>query len=237
MELTQTQDYARWGLDPRTLDRLCLLGDLLLGAEFNVTSVRDPLDIERVHFLDSLALLGVVGVRTAARLVDIGSGAGLPGLVLATALPGVLVAMVESQQKKCRFIERAAMELRLDNVEVHCMRAEDYGRGPHRATHDIAVSRAVASLPVIAEYSLPLLRLGGRMLAMKGRVSTEERIQAETALGILGAGALAEVGLEPFPGAENRMVYAAVKTTATPEKFPRRPGVPAKRPLGSGPKR
>jgi 16S rRNA (guanine527-N7)-methyltransferase len=237
VELTQLTGYARWGLDARALERLRLLGDLLLGAGFNVTGVSDPAEIERVHFLDSLALFEIPGVRSAERLADLGSGAGLPGLVLACALPDVAVATVESRQKKCRFIERAVSELGLDNVEVHCQRAEDYGRGRFRSSHDLVVSRAVASLPVIAEYSLPLLRMSGRMIAMKGLISTEERIQVRTALDILGAGALAAVRLESFPGAENRWAYVAEKMAATPERFPRRPGIPAKRPLGRGPER
>jgi 16S rRNA (guanine527-N7)-methyltransferase len=232
MELTELSYYERWGLGPQALERLRLLGDLLLHAGFNVTGMKDSAEIERIHFLDSLALLGVRGVRSAARIADVGSGGGLPALVLAVALPGSVVVAIESQHKKCGFIEHATRELALQNVEVACARAEEYGRGQGRSAHDLVVSRAVASLAVVAEYSLPLLHVEGRMVAMKGSISAEERIQAQTALGILGAGGLEAVRLEPFPGAENRWVYVADKIATTPEQYPRRPGVPTKRPLG-----
>ena len=198
-----------------------------------MTGVTDPEEIERVHFLDSLSLLGLPQVRAARRLVDVGSGAGLPALVLALALPEVEVTALESVRKKCMHIERAAALLRLENVEVCCQRAEEYGRSAGgREAHDVAVSRALAALPVIAEYSLPLLRIGGAMVAMKGSVSDQECTQARDALGILGADELATVRLYPFPGATDRRVYTAKKVRATPGEFPRRPGIPAKRPLG-----
>jgi 16S rRNA (guanine527-N7)-methyltransferase len=232
VELTQVQAYAERGLGAEAVAGLSTFGDLLLGAAFNVTSIREPEAIERLHFLDSLALLDLAPVRAAQRFADLGSGAGLPALVLALALPSARVTAVESQRKKCRFIEQAADAMGLRNVEVRCERVEDYGREAGRGAHDGVVSRALAALSVVAEYSFPLLEQGGVMIAMKGAISDEERIHAEMALAILGGGGLESVKLQPFAGAENRWVYLARKERMTPPSFPRRAGTAARRPLG-----
>jgi 16S rRNA (guanine527-N7)-methyltransferase len=233
MELTYTEAYAAKRLADDALERLSTLGDLLMTAALNVTSIQDPEAIEQFHFLDSLSLLDVPVIRSAERLADLGSGAGLPALVLATALPALEVTAVESVQKKCDFIAQAASQMGLANVDVCCCRAEEHGRGVGRASYDVVVSRALASLPVVAEYSVPLLRVGGSMVAMKGEISNQECIQAEKALDILGAGRLESARLEPFTGAENRWVYVAGKVRETPDPYPRRPGVATKRPLGN----
>jgi 16S rRNA (guanine527-N7)-methyltransferase len=232
VKLTETGAYVAHGLDAVAQHRLAVLGDLILGAGFNVTGLTDPQEIERTHFLDSLSLLDLGCVSSARSLVDLGSGAGLPALVLALALPGVKIVAVESQRKKCAHIGRVAEALSLRNIEVYCARAEEYGRAAGRETHDVVVSRAVAALPVVAEYSLPLLVVGGTMVAMKGAISDQERTQGENALGILGSDLLEAVRLQPFSGARDRWVYLAQKIRATPSEYPRRPGIPAKRPLG-----
>ncbi len=203
-----------------------------MGAGFNVTGVTSPKAIEEIHFLDSLSLLSLAPVIESTRLVDLGSGAGLPALVLAIALPARITA-VESQQKKCTFITETAKALNIGNLDVRCVRAEDYGSGDGRGAHDVAVSRALAPLPVVAEYSLPVLSVDGLMVAMKGDISYEERIQAQEALDILGGGSLESIALAPFPGATNRWVHIARKTKVTPPEYPRRVGVPGKRPLGT----
>ena len=224
--------YEGHGLDATAMARLERLGDLILDARLNITGLTDPEDVERQHFLDSLSLLGVPSLKDAPEIIDIGSGGGLPALVLAIVLPQTRVTALESAQKKCAYIETTARALGLSNVAVVCARAEDYGRGNGRARHDVAVSRAVAALPVMVEYSLPLLRVGGLMVAMKGQVSNQECIQASKAAGILGAGAVEALRLEPFEGALNRWAYVARKVRPTPEDYPRRTGIPAKRPLG-----
>jgi 16S rRNA (guanine527-N7)-methyltransferase len=232
MELTHQRSYAERGLAAEQIAKLSMLGDLLLDAAFNVTSIREPADIERFHFLDSLALLDLEAIRAARRLADLGSGAGLPALVLAVVLPDLHVTAVESQRKKCRFIEQSAGAMGLDNVQVRHSRLEEYGQADGRGSHDVVVSRALAALPVVAEYSLPLLERGGTMVAMKGEISNQECIQAQKALDILGGSKLESVRLEPFAGAENRWVYSARKNKPTPAGFPRRPGTPTRQPLG-----
>lgn len=208
------------------------MGDLLLGAVHNVTGVTEPAEIERIHFLDSLCLLALPAVSQATSLADIGSGGGLPALVLALARPRMAVTAIESQRKKCEHIQKAAAALELDNVTVCCMRVEAYARADGRGAHDAAVSRAVATLPVVAEYSLPLLRIGGAMVAMKGSISDQERTRAVGALAILGADRLEAFRSDPFLGARDRWIYLAEKVRVTPDGYPRRSGVPAKRPLG-----
>jgi len=212
-----------------------MLGDLIQHAGFNITAIESEEDIELLHFLDSLSLLEIEEIRSAGRLVDIGSGAGFPALVLALALPGAKITALESARKKCAFIERAAEAIGAANMTVCCVRAEDYGRSRGREVYDVAVSRAVAALPVLAEYSIPLLRCGGSMVAMKGLVSDQEWSHGLAALGILGAEEPRVIQLSPFSGAANRWVYVAKKTHVTPTGYPRRPGIPAKRPLGSSP--
>jgi 16S rRNA (guanine527-N7)-methyltransferase len=197
-----------------------------------VTGVRDPGEVERVHFLDSLSLLRVAPVSCAGRLADVGSGGGLPALVLAVGLPETEVTAIESQRKKCDHIRRAIEILGLGNVSVCCARTEDHAHAGGREAYDVVVSRALASLPVVAEYSLPLLRVGGEMVAMKGVVSDQERTQASSALDILGGEQLNAIRMDPFAGSHDRWVYVARKVRSTPEEFPRRAGVPARRPLG-----
>jgi len=232
VELTYLEVYADRGLDRSSLSRLSLFGDLLLSPGFNVTSVREPQAVEQFHFLDCLSLLDIPEVSSALNLVDIGSGAGLPALILALALPAATITAVESLNKKCVFIREAAGVMGLDNVDVRCVRAEEYGRGSGRGIHDVVVSRALAALPALAEYSLPLLHENGVMIAMKGDISTQERIQGQKALDILGGGPLESMRLQPFAGAENRWVHLAWKLRATPSSYPRRPGLAKQRPLG-----
>jgi 16S rRNA (guanine527-N7)-methyltransferase len=232
LELTYTEEYARYGLDTDARRLLAALGDLILGAEFNVTAIRAPDELEKTHFLDSLSLLKRPEVLAARKIADIGSGGGLPALVLALALPGATVSAIESVGKKCEHIKQVAAALGLKNVVVHCERAEDHARSGGREAYDLAVSRAVAPLPVVAEYSLPLLRVGGSMMAMKGLISDQERTHTLVALGILGADGLEIVRLDPFTGARDRLVCVAKKLRETPSEYPRRAGVPQKRPLG-----
>lgn len=142
------------------------------------------------------------------------------------------VTAIESQRKKCEHIESAATALGLGNVTVCCLRVEDYARADGRAAYDVAVSRAVATLPVVVEYSVPLLRVGGTMVAMKGPISDQERTRAVGALAILGAERLETFRSDSFVGARDRWLYVAEKVRATPDGYPRRSGVPAKRPLG-----
>jgi 16S rRNA (guanine527-N7)-methyltransferase len=234
LNLQETPAYVAYGLTDDAIAKLGRFGDLLLSSSVNVTAIRDPLGIEHMHFLDSLSLLTVPEVNEAGRVVDVGSGGGLPAIVLAVALPRLQVVAVESIRKKCAFIEEVGLLLGLSNLRVQCARAEDLGRSGLRESFDVAVARAVAPMAVVAEICLPLVRVGGVVVAMKGPMSDQERIQGQNALAILGAVEGQARQVQPFPEAENRWLYVARKASATPPDYPRRPGVPQKRPLGAG---
>jgi 16S rRNA (guanine527-N7)-methyltransferase len=163
-------------------------------------------------------------------IADLGAGAGFPGLALAVALPAARVALVESQRRKCGFLERIRSAAQVENVSVVCARAEEWPAGA--GANDAVVVRALASQPVVLEYAAPLLRLGGALLDWRGRrEQNEERASAAAAQ---------ELGLElheirsvmPFAEATDRHVHVFVKVSATPARFPRRPGIARKRPLG-----
>ena len=174
---------------------------------------------------DSLALLPHLG--PAIRLVDVGSGGGMPGLPLQLARPELQVTLVEADRRKAAFLEHAAARLGLA-VTVLAERAETVGQGPLRETFDAACSRALAALPVAAELCLPLVRVGGRMLAL--RTDAEDPRAAAGALGRLGGG---EPELAPAPSRlrERGVVVVVPKLAPTPAEYPRRPGLPARRPL------
>ena len=199
---------------------------------FNLTSVTDREQIEIKHFLDSLSCLRVMHPEPGARIVDIGTGAGFPGIPIRIACPQVHMLLVESIGKKAQFCQHIVDELELTNVAVIHSRAEQVGRLPeYREQFDWALARAVANLPTLLEYLLPLVKVGGGAIAQKGDTAPAEAQSARVAMGVLG-GELAEIIPVELPGvAETRHLVVMRKSTATPEKYPRRPGVPGKRPL------
>jgi len=205
---------------------------LAWNARFNLTAIRDIENVRLKHFLDSLTCLMAMRETPVERVVDVGTGAGFPGLVLKIAMPAIRLTLVESVGKKAEFCRHVAEKFRLEGVEVIQERAETVGQWPeYREKYDWAVARAVAALPVLGEYLLPLVRVGGRMLAMKGESGLAEAQAAEKMLHLLG-GRLRQLMPVALPGvAEERFLVVVDKVAATPQKYPRRPGVPAKKPL------
>src|SRR5437016_2265022 len=176
---------------------------------------------------DSLVLLEHLG--EAHRLVDVGSGGGLPGLPLKIARPDLAVTLIEADQTKCAFLVQACARLDLDGVEVLARRAEEVGQdGRYRESFDVAVARALAPLPVLVELCLPLVRVGGRLLAQK--TDKEEVDAARRAIGLLG-GSLDSVSPAPSAARVSGTVVVIAKIRATPPEYPRRSGVPARKPL------
>jgi 16S rRNA (guanine527-N7)-methyltransferase len=171
---------------------------------------------------DCLVLLDHLG--DARSVVDVGSGGGMPGIPIKIARPDLRVVLVEADRRKAAFLVHAAARLGLD-VEVVAERAETAGRGPLREAFDVAVCRALAPMPVLAELCLPFVRAGGRLLAMKAQV--EEAREAIAALG----GGPAEVLPAPSAARERGVVVVVRKVAPTPDAYPRRPGIPARRPL------
>jgi 16S rRNA (guanine527-N7)-methyltransferase len=199
----------------------------LLASPDAPTAVRDRHQALDVHLADSLAGLAVPALRAAHRVADIGSGAGLPGLPLALALPGARVVLVESQQRKCAFLRRAIDALGLSNAEVACARVEDL---PH-PRFDAVTARALASLPVLCEYAAPLLVEGGVLVAWKGAVDPVEDADGIAAASALGLEREEVRPVEPYEGSERRTLHVLRKIAPTPPGYPRRPGMAAKRPL------
>lgn len=213
-------------------ERLLRLLELVRGAPFNLTAIRDPAEMRRKHLLDSLTLLPVARLAAGERVFDVGSGAGFPGLVLAVVCPEVRVELIEANARKGGFLQSAADALHLPNVGVRIARAEDLGReAGWRASADCVVARAVAPLPVLLEYVLPLCRVGGRCVALKGPRAPEEVAAAANALNVLGGVSPAPVLLRLPGGGEQRVLVRIDKVRPTPARYPRAAGQPARRPL------
>lgn len=201
-------------------------------ARLNLTAVRTADEMLTRHFLDSLTCIRATGSLNGKRVVDVGAGAGFPGLPLKIAFPDMQLTLVESVGKKARFLETAVAECGLSDVKVVPLRAEEIGQDvAHREQYDWAMARAVAELRVLAEYLLPLCRVGGRMLAQKGARAAEETAAAQTAVETLGGGP-PELISAAVPGqADSGYLVLVEKVAPTPDRYPRRPGMPSKRPL------
>lgn len=220
-------------LSPAQFEAFGQYADLLYSwnQKFNLTAIRTQEEIWSRHFLDSLTCLRVMRGTPLAKVIDIGTGAGFPGLVLKIVYPDMHLTLVESVGKKASFCAEVVRTLGLNNVEILTARAEELGQVPaHREQYDWAVARAVAPLPVLAEYLLPFIKIGGKMLAQKGRDSDLEIQQAENALTTLG-GTLEQVMPVSLPGADAHTLIVVTKTSPTPDRYPRRVGIPTKRPL------
>jgi len=199
---------------------------------FNLTAIRDVEGIRTKHFLDSLSCLLVLKDPHPTRLIDIGTGAGFPGIPLKIVLPNLKLTLVESVGKKVNFCRHMVQVLNLDAVEVLQARAEDLGMDrAYRERYDWAVARAVAGMPTLAEYLLPLVRVGGAILAQKGESGPTEVHGAEHAFQLLG-GRVRKLLKFNLPGiVEDRYLIVIDKTAATPPGYPRRVGLPSKTPL------
>ena len=221
-------------LPPEAPERLARYRDLLIRKNrlMDLTSVPDG-EIPLRHFYDSLApLLEYPDLfRPGASLADVGTGAGFPGLPAAIVRTDLRVTLIESMRRRCDFLEEVRESLGLGNVTVLCARAEDAGRdGKLRESFDLTVSRAVAAAPVLLEYLLPLTKTGGLALCWKGPGAAREAEEAREAARLLGCPALTVLPVA-YPG-EERYLLKAEKTEPTPARYPRRTGIPAKRPLG-----
>ena len=200
--------------------------------KFNLTAIRDTDSIRTKHFLDSFSCVLAWKSSPPNRLVDIGTGAGFPGIPLKILHPNLKLTLVESVGKKAMFCQHMVRVLGLEHVEVIQARAEDLGQNPqHRETYDWAVARSVANLNVLSEYLIPLAKVGGNVLAQKGESGPAEAQSAEKAMELLG-GKLKQLIPVHLPGvADDRYLVVMEKVAATPPKYPRKPGIPMKMPL------
>jgi len=198
----------------------------------NLTAIREAEAIRAKHFLDSFSCILAWKGSPPSRLIDVGTGAGFPGFPLKILYPSMQLTLVESVGKKANFCRHIVEQLRLGKVEILAMRAEDVGRLPaHRESYDWAVARAVANLPVLSEYLLPLVRVGGKILAQKGTSGPAETNKASHAIKVLG-GQFNQLIHVNLPGiAEERYLVIVDKVAPTPKAYPRKPGLAAKKPL------
>jgi 16S rRNA (guanine527-N7)-methyltransferase len=216
-------------LDAAAIERFRRYRELLLAAnaQFNLTRVTDPAEVETRLFADSLALLPLVP-PAARRLLDIGSGGGVPGLALAIVRPDLAVTLLDATAKKVRFLTDTARALDLPAVTAIHGRAEEIARDPaHRAGYDVVTARAVARLVTLVELTLPCVALGGVALMPKGSAAAQELAEAAYAIALLGGQARPLIQ----PPLEGTMIVAVDKRAPTPAQFPRRTGVPNKTPL------
>lgn len=203
----------------------------------NLTAIEEPVEIEVRHFLDSLTLVAALprkvrSGRAVVTFLDVGAGAGLPGIPLAIVLPMLQVTLLEATQKKCRFLNHVRDLLTLPNLDVRCGRAEELAHDSAMREHfDVVAARAVAPLATLAELCLPFARPGGRFVAMKKTGIDTEIDRARYGISVLG-GRVAECLTVRVPRLnEDRLLVVVEKLAPTPRGYPRRPGVPAKAPL------
>ncbi|MDH7478422.1 MAG: 16S rRNA (guanine(527)-N(7))-methyltransferase RsmG [Syntrophomonadaceae bacterium] len=218
-------------LSPRQLSLVDLyLQELLTQSRrLNLSAVTEEKEAARKHFIDSWTCCRAIG--RCGSLIDVGSGAGLPGLPIKIIRPRLSVTLLESVAKKAAFLLAVVERLNLPGVTVVTGRAETEGRRPqHRERYDYATCRAVGSMAVVAELCLPLLRVGGVLIAQRGKEGEQEAARAAPGLACLGGRLKEVVSVKPFTGADNFLVLIE-KIGPTPEPYPRRSGMPQKRPL------
>ena len=222
---------AGYELSEAQLATLGRVLSVLANDEHAPTTVRAPREASERHLADSLAGLDIDLINKDGRdLADLGAGAGFPGVALAVALPGARVRLVESQRRKCEFLQRMLATAKIENASVVCARAEEWQEG--LAGNDVVLARALAAQPVVLEYAAPLLRLGGALIDWRGRRDAQEEQAAAKAGRELGMELREIRHVRPFAGATDRHLHVWLKRGETPERFPRRAGIARKRPLG-----
>ncbi|MBR2216467.1 MAG: 16S rRNA (guanine(527)-N(7))-methyltransferase RsmG [Selenomonadaceae bacterium] len=230
------QGAVSYGLDltATQYDQLNRYYELLIAGneKMNLTAITSPQEVAVKHMIDSLSAAADIAAAPAANLIDVGTGAGFPGIPLKIYLPELEVTLLDSLQKRVGFLQTVVTELGLQGIRCLHSRAEDGAREANlREKFAVAVSRAVAPLPVLAEYCLPFVKVGGKFLALKGKQYQTEMTAAKKAVQILGGGSL-QARRVSLPGLEDvRAVVIAEKLRPTPAAYPRKAGLPAKNPL------
>ncbi|MCS6871160.1 MAG: 16S rRNA (guanine(527)-N(7))-methyltransferase RsmG [Anaerolineae bacterium] len=218
----QQAQFARYAAELETWNK----------SRANLTAITGAEAIEVRHFLDSLSLLSALDIPHGARLVDVGTGGGFPGVPLKIVRSDLRLALLEATGKKIAFLQHLANVLQLSDIQFLNARAEEAGHMPEqRESYDVVVARAVALMPILMEYLLPLARVGGVCVAMKGESAQRETNEAANALRILGGKVSRIVPIQLPKVAETHHLVIVEKVAPTPPAYPRKPGIPAKKPL------
>jgi 16S rRNA (guanine527-N7)-methyltransferase len=220
---------ARYGLSESQRGQLAALLSELSEDRRAPTAVRRPEQAVDVHLADSLGALELDVLRTAGTIADIGTGAGFPGLPLAVALTGSQFSLVESQRRRCTFVERVCGKAEIGNARVVCARVEEWSEGI--GANDVVLARALAAQAAVLEYASPLLRLGGALIDWRGRRDSRVEQLAAAVAERLGLQRREIRRVEPFSGARHHNLHIYLKVGPAPSGFPRRAGMARKRPL------
>lgn len=206
--------------------------ELLDRSPVSLSSVTDPTEARRVHVADSLTGLACEEVRAATRAVDLGAGAGFPGIPLALFLPGCRFTLLDSVGRKVDFMNEVISALGLGNARAVKARSETWAGSEGREAHDLVTARAVAPLPALAELASPLLAEGGHLVAWKGEPEPDSELVIGEQADRLAMTIVRQETVVPYAGSRERRLYVLAKTGPTPAGLPRRPGMARKRPLG-----
>ena len=230
--LVKTLSAFQLTLDDVAIDKLCTYYELLVdwNEKINLTALTAPEDVALKHFTDSLMLLRYCKTEKGASAIDVGTGAGFPGLVLKIARPDLRLTLLDSLQKRLLFLETVCRELKIDDVTLLHSRAEDGSRTQLRDSFDMAVSRAVAPLNTLCEYDMPYVKGGGSFVAMKGKDAASELANAQNAIEALGGQLRAKHDFVLGKAGE-RCIIEIEKVGATPQRYPRNSKQIKKKPL------
>lgn len=198
----------------------------------NLTAITEYEDVMKKHFIDSISLIKAYDVSKQVKVIDVGTGAGFPGLALKIAYPELQVTLLDSLNKRIQFLDAVIDKLGLTGVETIHGRAEDFAKpGKLREQFDLCVSRAVANLSTLSEYCLPFVKVGGQFISYKSEKISEEKELAEKAISLLGGKIKSQVEFTLPDSDIYRNLFIIEKSKETPKKFPRKAGLPSKEPL------
>lgn len=230
------QDLKELGvsLTDRQIEQFLIYYELLTewNSFMNLTAITEYEDVLKKHFVDSVSLIQAVDVRKELTLIDVGTGAGFPGLALKIAYPELKVTLLDSLQKRIQFLDAVIEKLGLEGIETIHGRAEDFAKLQKlRESFDLCVSRAVANLSTLSEYCLPFVKVGGYFIPYKSEKIAQEKEEAKKALELLGGEFERQVEFMLPSSDIYRNLFVIKKVKETPKKFPRKAGLPAKEPI------